>query len=149
MKARYLWAAAAALFWVTVSRVEGQQPANPTQVQIQQSGTNPLYKITINVVERTTKAINYRNRSGATKVDFRGTALLPEARGEAKVESKQGYIEVEVEFDALQSATRFGPEYRTHAMRAITPEGRPTNLGELIPDGTKTNPTAATELQAF
>jgi hypothetical protein len=29
---------------------------------------------------------------------------MPEARGEAKVESKQGYMEVEVEFDDLQSA---------------------------------------------
>jgi len=86
---------------------QAQQPSNPTQVQVNRSGGNPLYKITVNVVERTTKAINYRHRSGATKVDFRGTALLPEARGEAKVESKQGYIEVEVEFDDLQGATRF------------------------------------------
>ena len=149
MKARYLWAAAAALFWVTVSRVEGQQPANPTQVQIQQSGTNPLYKITINVVERTTKAINYRNRSGATKVDFRGTALLPEARGEAKVESKQGYIEVEVEFDNLQAATRFGSEYLTYVMWAITPEGRAKNLGEVILNGSKSKLDVTTELQTF
>ena len=56
------------------------------------------------ISKRTTKAINYRHHSGATKVDFRGTALLPAARGEAKVESKQGYIEIEVEFDELQSA---------------------------------------------
>ena len=77
------------------------QPATAGQVQVQQPGENPIYRITINVVERTTKAINYRSRSGATKVDFRGTPLLAEARGEAKVESKQGYIEVEVEFDEL------------------------------------------------
>src|SRR5216117_2993585 len=149
MKARYLWAAAAALFWVTVSRVEGQQPANPTQVQIQQSGTNPLYKIVVNVVERTTKAINYRHHNGATKIDFRGTALLPDARGEAKVESKQGYIEIEVEFDVLQSATRFGPEYLTYVMWAVSPEGRATNLGEVILNGTKSRLNVTTELQAF
>ena len=87
---------------------EAQQPGNPTQVQVQRSADTPLYKITVNVVERTTKAINYRHHSGSTKVDFRGTPLLPEARGEARVESKQGYIEIEVEFDDLQGGTLIG-----------------------------------------
>jgi outer membrane protein OmpA-like peptidoglycan-associated protein len=127
----------------------GQQPANPTQVQIQGGPENPLYKITVNVVERTTKAVNYRHRGSATKVDFRGTALLPEARGEAKVESKQGYIEIEVEFDELQGATRFGPEYLTYVMWAVTPEGRATNLGEVILNGTESKLNVTTELQAF
>src|SRR5262249_19003373 len=111
---------------------QAQQPANPTQVQVQRSSDNPLYKITVNVVERTTKAINYRHHSGSTKIDFRGTPLLPEARGEAKKQSKQGYIEIEVEFDNLQGATRFGPEYLTYVMWAITPEGRATNLGGFL-----------------
>jgi outer membrane protein OmpA-like peptidoglycan-associated protein len=149
MKPLYLWAVAATLLWVTVSPVEGQQPANPTQVQTQQGGTNPIYKITINVVERTTKAINYRNRGGATKIDFRGTPLLPEARGEAKVESKQGYIEVEVEFDNLQAATRFGSEYLTYVMWAVTPEGRAKNLGEVVLNGSKSKLDVTTELQTF
>src|SRR5262245_65239449 len=96
------------------SVAQAQQSANPTQALVQRSGDNPLYKITVNVVERTTKAINYRHHSGSTKIDFRGTPLLPEARGEAKVESKQGYIDIEVEFDDLQGATRFGPEYLTY-----------------------------------
>src|SRR6478735_6528196 len=120
---------------LTTLSAQAQQPANPTQVQVQRSGDNPLYKITVNVVERSTKAINYRHRSGATKVDFRGTALLPEAHGEAKVESKQGYIEIEVEFRELTPAPQFGPEYLTYVMWAITPEGRATNLGEVILNG--------------
>src|SRR5262245_43471721 len=137
MKRLYVCVAFAAFFAATVSPAKGQQPSNRTQVQLQQEGPNPIYKITINVVERTAKAINYRNRSGATKVDFRGTPLMPEAQGEAKVESKQGYIEVEVEFDNLQAATRFGPEYLTYVMWAITPEGRAKNLGEVILNGSK------------
>ena len=68
-------------------------------MQTEQGGKNPIYTITINVVERKAKAINYRHRSGATKIDFRGTPLMPAAHGEAKVESKQGYIEIEVEFE--------------------------------------------------
>src|SRR5689334_7960987 len=128
---------------------QSQQVANPTQVQVQRSGDNPLYKITVTVVQRTTKAINYRHHSGSTKIDFQGTPLLPEARGEAKVESKQGYIEIEVEFDDLQGATRFGPEYLTYVMWAITPEGRATNLGEVILNGAKSKLNVTTELQAF
>jgi outer membrane protein OmpA-like peptidoglycan-associated protein len=126
-----------------------QRPLNSTPVQLERGGENPLFKLTINVVERTTKAINYRHHSGATKVDFRGTPLLPNARGEAKVESKPGYIEIEVEFDDLQSATRFGPEYLTYVLWAITPEGRGTNLGEVILQGTKSKLNVTTELQAF
>ncbi len=132
----------------TVLTALAQTPSTLTQVSGQR-GDVPIFKLTVNVVERTTKAINYRHRSGATAVDFRGTPLLPSARGEAKVESKQGYIEIEVEFDDLQSATRFGPEYLTYVMWAITPEGRPTNLGEVILNGTKSKLNVTTELQAF
>jgi outer membrane protein OmpA-like peptidoglycan-associated protein len=111
--------------------------------------STPVATFTVNVVERTTKAINYRHRSGSTTVNFKGTTLLPKSRGEAKVESKQGYIEIEVEFDALQSASQFGPEYLTYVMWAVTPEGRATNLGEVILNGTKSKLNVTTELQAF
>jgi outer membrane protein OmpA-like peptidoglycan-associated protein len=117
--------------------------------QVQREGNNPIYRITINVVERTTTAINYQHRGGATTIDFRGTALLPDSRAEAKVESKQGYIEIEVEFDKLQAANRFGPEFLTYVMWAISPEGRATNLGEVILNGTKSKLNVTTELQAF
>ena len=83
--------------------------------------------IATTVTARTAKAINYQHRSGATKIDFRGTELLPGSRGEAKVESKQGYIEIEVEFDDLQPATKHGSEYLTYVLWAITPRAaRPT-----------------------
>src|SRR5574338_141797 len=88
--------------------------------QVENLPTTPIYKVT--VVSRTTKAVNYRHRGGATKVNFAGTALLPNARGEAKVESKKGYIEIEVEFDDMTPAQKFGPEYLTYNLWAITPE---------------------------
>ncbi|HXE89642.1 MAG TPA: OmpA family protein [Terriglobales bacterium] len=124
-----------------------------SQVQVQPSHPPPaadkipVYRVT--VVGRTTKAINYRHRGGSTTIDFRGTPLLPDGRGEAKVESKQGYIEIEVEFDDLAPATRFGPEYLTYVLWAITPEGRATNLGEVLLNGTKSKLNVTTELQAF
>jgi len=94
------------------------------------SGQAPIYRIT--VTERTAKAISYQHRSGATKIDFGGTALMPKAHGEAKVESKKGYIEIEVEFRDMTEATQFGAEYLTYVLWAITPEGRTSNLGEIL-----------------
>ena len=84
------------------------QPTNPTQQRASDDRDQvPVYRV--RVVARTTPAINYRHRGGATTIDFRGTPLLPKSRGEAKVESKQGYIEIEVEFDDLVPAHEVRP----------------------------------------
>lgn len=127
---------------------QAPQAPNPTQQQLDNGGSVPIYRIT--VVARTTKAINYNHRSGSTKIGFRGTALMPEARGEAKVESKQGVIKMDVDMEKLGPATQFGHEYLTYVMWAITPEGRATNVGEvLVNHGGKTRLDATTELQSF
>ena len=132
-----------------LSSAQAPRDANPAQqwAQSQASSSMPIYRVT--VIERTMKAINYQHRGGATKIDFRGTDLLPQSRGEAKVESKQGYIEVEVEFDGLQPATKHGAEYLTYVLWAITPEGRTSNLGEILLDGTKGKLDVTTKLQVF
>jgi outer membrane protein OmpA-like peptidoglycan-associated protein len=122
----------------------GTQDENATRIA---AGSPPIYRVT--VTARTAKAVNYQHRGGATKVDFRGTELLAGARGEAKVESKQGYIEIEVEFDALQPANKLGSEYLTYVLWAITPEGRTSNLGEILLDGTKSKLNVTTDLQVF
>jgi outer membrane protein OmpA-like peptidoglycan-associated protein len=111
------------------------------------SGLTPIYRVT--VTERTAKAISYQHRSGATKIDFGGTSLMPNAHGQAKVESKQGYIEIEVEFRNLPEATQFGAEYLTYVLWAITPEGRTSNLGEILRNGTSSKLDVTTELQVF
>ncbi len=110
-------------------------------------GSTPIYRVT--VVARTTKAINYNHRSGSTRIGFRGTALLPDARGEASVESKQGVIKIDARMEKLQPATNFGPEYLTYVMWAITPEGRATNVGEVLLNGDRSKLDATTELQSF
>ncbi len=131
---------------------QSSQAPNPVQQPTENTarmaaGSMPIYRIT--VVERTTKAVNYNHRGGATKIDFLGTPLLPKAHGEAKVESKQGYIEIEVEFRNLQPATAYGAEYLTYVLWAITPEGRATNLGEVLLNGTNSKLDVTTELQSF
>ena len=118
------------------------------QTEPQKTGTVPIYRIV--VVARTTQAINYRHRSGATKINFQGTTLLPEARGNAEVASKQGAIHVNAEFQGLQPASKFGPEYLTYVLWAVSPEGRPANLGEVLfgQDG-KSKLNVTSNLQAF
>jgi len=110
------------------------------------AGDTPTYRLTL--TQRTVKAINYR-RHGSTRIDFRGTDLLPNARGEAKVESKAGNIAIEAELDGLQPATQNGAVYLTYVLWAVTPEGRTANLGEVLLDGTKSKLRVTTELQVF
>jgi outer membrane protein OmpA-like peptidoglycan-associated protein len=100
------------------------------QTDSQRNNSVPLHRIT--VVTRTTSAVNYRHRSSGTRVNFKGTSLLPGAGGNAEVKSKQGAVHIEAEFSGLQAAGRFGPEYLTYVLWAISPEGRPANLGEVL-----------------
>src|SRR5208337_1224835 len=104
----------------------------------------------VNVVSRSVQAVNYRHRSGATKLDFAGTDLMPSANGEAKVNSKRGSIEIEAEFGNLERPTTFGNEYLTYVLWAISPEGRAVNVGEvLVGDNHRSKVNVTTDLQAF
>ncbi|HWB99604.1 MAG TPA: hypothetical protein VG672_23010, partial [Bryobacteraceae bacterium] len=140
-------------FFLIAAGILGAQVPNPTQSSStnqppQPAGPNaPIFRVT--VVSRTTKAINFHHRSGTTQVDLRGTELLPEARGKARVESRMGSTKVQVQAEKLQPATKYGKEYLTYVLWAITPEGRSDNLGELVLNGNRTELQAGTELQAF
>jgi outer membrane protein OmpA-like peptidoglycan-associated protein len=123
---------------------QSQAPAVNTQKQQESS---PLYRVT--VVARTTKAINYRHLSGPTQIDFRGTVLLPFSKGQAWVESKRGAIRIQAQFDKLEPATRFGPEFLTYVLWAVSPEGRADNLGEVLMNGSKSKLDVTAQLQAF
>jgi outer membrane protein OmpA-like peptidoglycan-associated protein len=108
----------------------------------------PTFRVT--VVSRSVEAVNYQHRSGATKLDFAGTDLMPSANGEAKVNSKRGSIEIEAEFGNLQTPTTFGSEYLTYVLWAVSPEGRAVNLGEvLLGDNHRSKLNVTTDLQAF
>jgi outer membrane protein OmpA-like peptidoglycan-associated protein len=108
----------------------------------------PTYRI--NVVSRTTRAVSYRHRSGSTKINFQGTDLMPGAVGEAKVNSKRGALTIEAEFSGLDRPTTFSHEYLTYVLWAISPEGRPVNIGEvLVGDNHRSKLNVTTDLQAF
>src|ERR1700737_633696 len=124
------------------------QTNSPTTMAVEPMDHTPTFRVT--VVSRSVQAVNYKHRSGASKLDFAGTDLMPAAYGQAKVESKKGYIEIEVEFGNFQKPTTFGTEYLTYILWAISPEGRAVNLGEvLIGDNRRSKLDVTTDLQAF
>src|SRR5215470_18879093 len=82
-------------------------------------------------VSRTTKAVNYRRVGGGTKIDFQGTELMAGANGEANVRNKGNRVEIDAKFLGLDEATKFGLEYLTYVLWAVSPEGRAVNLGEV------------------
>ena len=119
----------------------------PAGVAVTQDGNVFFYKV--KVVQRDLDAINYLHRSGSTDVKFAGTDLLPAGKGSANIKSERGLLTIHADFQNLTPANGFGPEYLTYVLWAISPDGRPQNLGEVLPAGTKNNIEATTSLQSF
>jgi outer membrane protein OmpA-like peptidoglycan-associated protein len=135
---------------LAVAMTLGASAQAQAQTQAPADSGNPTPTYRINVVSRTIRAVSYRHRSGATKINFQGTDLMPSAAGEAKVESKRGTLAVEAEFSGLDRPTSFGNEYLTYVLWAISPEGRPVNIGEvLVGDNHRSKLDVTTDLQAF
>ncbi len=105
------------------NRDQNYQIANQNQIP-------PVYRV--NVVERTTRAIDYRHKGKKQDVELIGTSLMPDARGKATVEPHTGRMKIDVDFKDMKPAQTYGPQYLTYVLWAITPEGRPVNLGEVV-----------------
>ena len=143
MKTKLLFAAAIALSLPAIAQTNSQ-----TTLEVERMSPTPTFRVI--VISRSVQAVNYQHRSGASKVDFSGTDLMPSASGEAQVNSKRGSIEIEAEFGNLQKPTTFGNEYLTYVLWAISPEGRAMNLGEvLVGDNHRSKLHVTTDLQAF
>ena len=124
------------------------QTTSQTSLTVEPMSPTPTFRV--NVISRSVQAVNYRHRSGATKLDFAGTNLMTLANGQAQVNSKRGAIEIEAEFGNLEKPTTFGNEYLTYILWAISPEGRAVNLGEVLLGGNhRSKLHVTTDLQAF
>ena len=135
------------LTFLTAAGVCGAQVSQPPGQPVNHPNP-PIYQVT--VIERTVKAVNYHYRSLPTPIDFRGTVLLPDAKGEAMVESKAGRTEIDAKFAHIPEAQRFGAEYLTYVLWAVTPDGRAKNLGEVLANSSdKAGMHVTTDLQAF
>lgn len=142
---------------MTALSVLAQTPGpvpNPTQQpQAQHDPNMPTAIFRVEVVARTTQAVNYLHRGGSTTISFQGTPLLPLGKGSARVESVRGVIHVSAELKNLAPPSSFGPEYLTYVLWAISPDGRPVNLGELTlndyGNGSTTRIDTTSDIQTF
>ena len=132
MKTASLWLALVGTLGLTAAPAFGQ-------AQSSHSGS----------VSRTTKAVNFRRAGGATKLDFQGTELLQTASGEARVENKGNRTEIDAKFENLEDATKFGLEYLTYVLWAVSPQGRAVNLGEVSLSHGSGHVKAISEMQTF
>jgi outer membrane protein OmpA-like peptidoglycan-associated protein len=128
------------------------QAPNPVQTGVSSNpnGSEPIFRV--DVTSKSVRAVNYHNRQGTTRIDFRGTSLMPEARGEATVTANTGATRVSLRFDHLSNPAQFGPEYLTYVLWAITPEGRAERLGEVElrnPNDKSAELYATTDLQSY
>jgi outer membrane protein OmpA-like peptidoglycan-associated protein len=86
------------------------------------------------VTSKKIKAIGYVVGGGGTKVVFTGTSLAAQASGEAKVEAKTGKTDIELKVNNLPQPSTIGTEFLTYVLWAISPDGRTSNLGEIVTD---------------
>lgn len=140
MKKASFYLAMTAMLGILAAPAFGQAPAT---AKPQSQASAPA------TVSRTTKAVNYRRAGGATKIDFSGTELMQGASGEARVESKSNRMEIEAKFQGFEDATKFGLEYLTYVLWAVSSQGRAVNLGELALKNGAGQVKAITDMQTF
>jgi outer membrane protein OmpA-like peptidoglycan-associated protein len=141
-----------AVYTLLFGAVLSAQIPNPVQTGVTPSpgGSEPIFRV--DVTSRSVRAVNYHNRQGTTHIDFRGTALMPESRGEASVQANTGTTRISLKFNRLSNPAQFGPEYLTYVLWAITPEGRAERLGEVTlknADSKSADLYATTDLQSY
>jgi outer membrane protein OmpA-like peptidoglycan-associated protein len=107
-----------ALFLTAGIAAAQSQPATPASDQVSKSTT----------------AVGYQVGGGSTTVLLKGTSLMPQANGEAKVEAKTGITNIEVKVTGMGMASKLGTEFLTYVLWAVSPDGRTGNIGEIRTD---------------
>lgn len=102
------------------------------------------------LVSKSTKAIGYQVGGGSTKVDMRGTSIMQQASGEAKIEAQKGITKIEVSVLGMGQPSKFGAEFLTYVLWVVSPDGRTSNIGEILINNTGQGKLqATTQLQTF
>jgi outer membrane protein OmpA-like peptidoglycan-associated protein len=101
------------------------------------------------LISKSTTAIGYQV-GGSTQVDFKGSPVASQASGVAKVEAKKGITNIEVSVRGLNPPSKLGAEFLTYVLWAVSPDGRTSNVGEiLIDDSGAGKLKTTTQLQTF
>jgi outer membrane protein OmpA-like peptidoglycan-associated protein len=101
-------------------------------------------------VNKSSIAVAYPVDKGSSKVDLVATSLIPAAKGEAKVEAKQGITMIEAKVEKLEQPGKLGTQFLTYVLWAISSDGRTVNLGEmLVNEDGKSELKVTSQLQTF
>lgn len=93
---------------------------------------------TIEVSDPGGQILGFRHLGGTTVVQMKGTKIEPGASTELKVESRPGFLEIDINRGAikgLQHARRFGKDFLTYVLWAVSVDGEAANLGEITFEG--------------
>lgn len=131
--------------FLAVAVIAAGIPAALPEALAQSEQGAPIYRV--RVTSRTAKAVNYRQ--GSTRIDFKGTAYMPFAKGEARVQNRDGRVALDVRLEKMEPADKFGPPFMTYVLWAITPEGNPRNLGPISLDRDRARLEVTTNFQSF
>jgi outer membrane protein OmpA-like peptidoglycan-associated protein len=102
------------------------------------------------LISKSVKAIGFQVGGGGTKVDMKGTELMPSADGEAKIEAKKALTTIQVSLAGITDPQKYGSEFLTYVLWAVSVEGRTINLGELLTNKNgEAKLDATTQLQTF
>lgn len=145
VKTRFLYRGMASLIFLGIAASQSA----PQSTALYKPDSPAATQASSSYVARTTKAVNYRRANGSTRVDLQGTELLQGASAEVKVESKKNRMEIEAKFEGLNDATKFGLEYLTYVLWAVSPQGRAENLGEVVAKNGAAQVKAVTDMQTF
>ena len=108
--------------------------ALPLGAQPRAAAGKPAELKIVEIKEPGGQILSYRHDMGSTEVSMRGTKLAPEARIKLKVQSRPGFVEVDINRGAisgLKPARRLGKDFLTYVFWAVSVDGRAENLGEI------------------
>ena len=107
----------------------------------------------IEVSEPGGQVLSFRYLTGSTVVEMHGTKLEPKAFTKMKIGSRPGFTEIDInrgEIRGLQPARRFGKDFLTYVLWAVSVDGEASNLGEISFDATgPVSINVTTPLQTF
>src|SRR5712675_1806397 len=73
-----------------------------------------------NLTTKSVQAIGYKVGGGSTRVDLRGTEIMP------------GATTIEISLIGMTQPSTLGAEFLTYVLWVVTPDGRSGNTGEII-----------------
>lgn len=88
----------------------------------------------VQVSEPDGQILSFRHLGDSTEVEMRGTKRAPGARVKLKIGGRPGFVELDINrggISGLGPAYRFGRDFLTYVLWAVSVDGRASNLGEI------------------